>query len=121
MTPPRELLRRDAAYDRWGEADAGGELDSFRHLLAEGVLAPGVPSLIPGPTITNPVSIPTRRLLPLLCLSFPLVIGPSMTSVPDTLTVSFLDVGEADAAIIHALTATRCSSTPAGRGTPVPR
>lgn len=26
MTPTRELLRRDAAYDRWGEAGAGGEL-----------------------------------------------------------------------------------------------
>jgi len=26
MTPTRELLRRDAAYDRWGEPGAGGEL-----------------------------------------------------------------------------------------------
>ena len=26
MTPTKELLRRDAAYDRWGEAGAGGEL-----------------------------------------------------------------------------------------------
>jgi alkyldihydroxyacetonephosphate synthase len=26
MTPTKELLRRDAAYDRWGEAGSGGEL-----------------------------------------------------------------------------------------------
>ena len=31
MTPTKELLRRDAAYDRWGEAGSGGTEDGTTH------------------------------------------------------------------------------------------
>lgn len=43
MTPTRELLRRDAAYDRWGEADAGGELGAAAEAMLRERIGLGEP------------------------------------------------------------------------------
>ena len=35
MTPTREMLRRDAAYDRWGEAHVNGQLGAAAERMLE--------------------------------------------------------------------------------------
>jgi alkyldihydroxyacetonephosphate synthase len=43
MTPTRQLLRRDAAYDRWGEAHAAGELGGAAERMLLDELGAGEP------------------------------------------------------------------------------
>jgi len=43
MTPTRELLRRDAAYDRWGEAHAEGELGAAAEAMLRERIGLGEP------------------------------------------------------------------------------
>ena len=43
MTPTREMLRRDAAYDRWGEAHVNGQLGAAAERMLEEELGTGEP------------------------------------------------------------------------------
>jgi len=61
MTPTRELLRRDAAYDRWGELGDGGELGGAAEAMLSERIGAGEP-LDPQPLeavqIAAPAAIP---------------------------------------------------------------
>jgi alkyldihydroxyacetonephosphate synthase len=61
MTPTKELLRRDAAYDRWGEDGAGGELGAAAEEMLRERIGIGEP---PGSVPLESVEVAPATVLP---------------------------------------------------------